>query len=222
MGTAIVVVRRPFARGCSVEPYPSLWLLSGSPEFSGRSVMRILKCLLAVLLGLATQALVADLPARAADGNVPRFLVDPYWPKPLPNRWVTGAVGGVCVDKQDHIFGVNRIDLTTMEQKLGKQPAPVVIEYDAEGNIVNAWGDPKLLPQTIHGCFVDSENNIWIGGSGDGVVRKWTHDGKTMLLQIGRRGVCDNSDEKCGEPGGNKSPTLLNEPADIAIDAANR
>jgi DNA-binding beta-propeller fold protein YncE len=184
--------------------------------------MRILKYFLAGLLGLATQALGAIVPpAHAAESDVPRFLVDPYWPKPLPNRWVTGAVGGVCVDKQDHIFGVNRIDLTTMEQKVGKQPAPVVIEYDAEGNIVNAWGDPKLLPQTIHGCFVDSENNIWIGGSGDGVVQKWTHDGKTMLLQIGRRGVCDNSDEKCGEPGGNKSPTLLNEPADIAIDAAN-
>jgi DNA-binding beta-propeller fold protein YncE len=183
--------------------------------------MRILKCFLAGLLGLATQALVADLPAHAAESNVPRFLVDPFWPKPLPNRWVTGAVGGVCVDKQDHIFGVNRIDLATMEQKVGKQPAPIVIEYDAEGNIVNAWGDPNLLPHMIHGCFVDSENNIWIGGSGDGVVQKWTHDGKTMLLQIGRRGVCDNSDEKCGEPGSNKSPTLLNEPADIAIDAAN-
>jgi NHL repeat len=184
--------------------------------------MRSLNCLLAGLLGIATQALVAtDLPAGAAESDVPSFLVDPFWPKPLPNRWVTGAVGGVCVDKQDHIFGVNRIDLTTMEQQVGKQPAPVVIEYDAEGNIVNAWGDPKLLPHLIHGCFVDSENNIWIGGSGDGVVQKWTHDGKTMLLQIGRKGVCDNSDEKCGEPGGNKSPTLLNEPADIAVDPAD-
>jgi hypothetical protein len=108
-----------------------------------------------------------------------------------------------------------------MEQQVGKQPAPVVIEYDAEGNIVNSWGDPKLLPHLIHGCFVDSENNIWIGGSGDGVVQKWTHDGKTMLLQIGRKSACDNSDEKCGEPGGNKSPTLLNEPADIAVDPAD-
>src|SRR6204780_5799425 len=106
--------------------------------------MRIRTYVLAGLLGLATPAAVElDLSARAADSNVPRFLVDPYWPKPLPNRWVTGAVGGVCVDKQDHIFGVNRIDLTTMEQKVGKQPAPIVFEYDAEGNIVNAWGDPK-------------------------------------------------------------------------------
>ena len=87
--------------------------------------------------------------------------------------------------------------------------------------IVNAWGDPKLMPRSVHGCFVDNENNIWIGGNADGIVQKWTHDGKTMLLQIGRKGVCDNSDDKCGEPGRNGSPTLLNEPADIAVDAAN-
>jgi len=184
--------------------------------------MKIRTSVLAGMLGLASLVL-ADLGhfARAADSNVPRFLVDPYWPKPLPNRWVTGSVGGICVDNQDHIFGVNRADLTAMEQKVGKQPAPVVIEYDGEGNMVNAWGDPKLMPKGIHGCFVDKENDIWIGGNADGVVQKWTHDGKTMLLQIGRNGVCDNSDEKCGEPGANKSPILLNEPADIAVDAAN-
>jgi NHL repeat len=184
--------------------------------------MRIRNYVLAGLLGVATQpAVELGVPARAAESDVPRFLVDPYWPKPLPNRWVTGAVGGICVDRQDHVFGVNRSDLTPMEQQVGKQPAPVVIEYDADGDMVNAWGDPKLMPKSVHGCFVDHESNIWIGGNADGIVQKWTHDGKTMLLQIGRKGVCDNSDDKCGEPGRNGSPTLLNEPADIAVDAGN-
>ena len=96
-------------------------------------------------------------PARAADSDVPRFIVDPYRPKPLPNCWVTGAVGGVCVDKEDHVFGVNRSDLTTMEQTVGKQAAPIVIEYDFDGNLVNGWGDPKMMPKSIHGCFVDKE-----------------------------------------------------------------
>src|ERR1700693_2245159 len=89
----------------------------------------------AVLAGLVAPAIVVSLshyPARAADSEVPRFVVDPYWPKPLPNRWVTGAVGGICVDKEDHVFGVNRPDLTTMEQTVGKEPAPVVIEYDSD------------------------------------------------------------------------------------------
>jgi hypothetical protein len=85
----------------------------------------------AVLAGLVGAAIVLMLshgPVRAADSEVPRFVVDPYWPKPLPNRWVTGAVGGVCVDREDHVFGVNRSDLTTMEQTVGKEPAPIVIE----------------------------------------------------------------------------------------------
>jgi DNA-binding beta-propeller fold protein YncE len=179
---------------------------------------------IAALAGLVAVAIVSGAwhgPARAADSEVPRFVVDPYWPKPLPDRWVTGAVGGVCVDRHDHVFGVNRSDLTTMEQAVGKEPAPIVIESDSDGNVVNAWGDPKRMPKSIHGCFVDKQDNIWIGGSGDGIVQKWSHDGKQLLLQIGRKGVCDNADQKCGEPGGNKSPLLLNEPADIAIDSEN-
>jgi hypothetical protein len=180
------------------------------------------KALLAGLVGAAIVLMLSHGPARAADSEVPRFVVDPYWPKPLPDRWVTGAVGGICVDKEDHVFGVNRSDLTTMEQTVGKEPAPVVIEYDSDGNIVNSWGDPKQMPKSVHGCFVDSQDNIWIGGNADGIVQKWSHDGKQLLLQIGRKGVCDNADEKCGEPGANKSPLLLNEPADIAIDPTNR
>jgi hypothetical protein len=179
------------------------------------------RALLAGLVGAAIVLMASHNAARAVDSEVPRFVVDPYWPKPLPDRWVTGAVGGVCVDREDHVFGVNRSDLTAMEQTVGKEPAPVVIEYDSDGNMVNAWGDPKRMPKSIHGCFVDKQDNIWVGGNADGIVQKWSHDGKQLLLQIGRKGVCDNADEKCGEPGGNKSPLLLNEPADIAIDPDN-
>jgi hypothetical protein len=28
----------------------------------------------------------------------PQYEVDPFWPRPLPERWVTGELGGVCVD----------------------------------------------------------------------------------------------------------------------------
>jgi sugar lactone lactonase YvrE len=174
-----------------------------------------------VWIAAALFSSLATTAAAAADSGVPRFVVDPYWPKPLPQRWVTGEVGGVCVDGHDHVFGVNRLNLTATELKVGKQPAPVVIEYDAAGDFVNGWGDPKVMPKNIHGCFVDRDDNLWIGGSGDGLVQKWTHDGKTLLLQIGRKGVCDNADDQCGEPGLNHSETRLNEPADIAVDAAN-
>src|SRR5207244_2516606 len=84
------------------------------------------------------------------------FQVDPFWPKPLPNDWVTGNVGGTCVDANDHVFIVNRTadpnNLTAQEKEVGR-PAPPVIEFDPEGNVVNFWADPKVVPSGIHDCY---------------------------------------------------------------------
>jgi predicted membrane protein len=33
--------------------------------------------------------------------QVPSFKVDP--PKPLPNRWLVGAVAGVALESKDHV-----------------------------------------------------------------------------------------------------------------------
>src|SRR5437773_2145716 len=165
-----------------------------------------------VALGMCGSVHAAD------DGLLPRYVVDPYWPKPLPNRWVTGEVGGICVDRNDHVFGINRRNITALELRVGKVAAPPVIEYDQEGNVVAAWGDPNVLPLAIHGCFVDHENNLWIAGSRGGTVQKWTHDGSKLLVQIGNRTVCDGVDGRCGEPGLNSSRITLNNPADIAVD----
>jgi hypothetical protein len=43
--------------------------------------------------------------------NGPQFEVDPSWPKALPERWVTGELGGVCVDANDHVFVLSRANL---------------------------------------------------------------------------------------------------------------
>jgi NHL repeat len=152
--------------------------------------------------------------------KIPRFFVDPSWPKPLPNRWVTGEVAGTCIDSKDHIFTVNRRNLLDLQKTLGLIPAPPVIEFDGEGNVVNAWGDPAIMPNGIHGCFVDHEDSVWIGGNGDGIVQKYSHDGKALLLQIGTRGVCDSPTGACGVPSSNSSRDRLNQPADVAVDPA--
>ena len=49
-------------------------------------------CALLVIMGSG----FAQPPAR-----VPEYVVDPYWPQPLPNNWLVGAVVGVAVDRQD-------------------------------------------------------------------------------------------------------------------------
>src|SRR6266851_2317938 len=80
---------------------------------------------------------------------------------------------------------------------------------------VNAFGNRNVMPNGLHGCFVDYQDNIWIAGNGDGIVQKYTHDGRTMLLQIGTRGLCDSANGTCGNPGANASRTRLNQPANM-------
>src|SRR5207253_1402365 len=64
----------------------------------------------------------------------------------------------------------------------------------------------------------------WIGGNGDGVFQKWSHDGSTKLLQIGTKFLCDNPPTNaCAGDSAvtGSSHTLLNRPADLAVDPLN-
>ena len=179
---------------------------------------------LGTLGGALTVALGLWNPLKARadrDNKAPAYKVDPFWPKALPDRWVTGEVAGTCLDSNDHLFTVNRgpqnANLTAKEMAFAKA-SPPVIEFDPAGNVVNAWGDLAILPNGLHGCYVDYQDNFWIAGNGDGIVQKYSHGGQ-LLLQIGTKGVCDGP---CGEAASlNSSTTLLNEPADMTVDASN-
>ena len=69
-----------------------------------------------------------------------------------PNHWITGNTIGVDVDDRDHIFTVHRNTenmfggRTEIGLALGVAecctPAPPILEYDIEGNLINAWGGP--------------------------------------------------------------------------------
>ncbi|MBI3792795.1 MAG: hypothetical protein HY275_18205 [Gemmatimonadetes bacterium] len=148
----------------------------------------------AALLGLGAAA----VEARQAQATVqaPRFEVDLTWPKPLPNHWIIGSTIGVGVDSRDHIFIIHRGDSTLNQRTESGSPkgecctsAPPVLEFDQEGNLVNAWGGPGPgyeWPGSNHGISVDDQDNVWIGGNGpmDSHILKFTHDGK-FLQQIG-------------------------------------
>ncbi len=183
---------------------------------------KTLRCvrLAAMFVVLAISLGALGIAPLRAQGNAPEFEVDPAWPKPLPNLWVTGGVGGVCIDSRDHVFILNRRDLTDNDLDAGHQ-APVVIEFDAEGNVVNSFGDPNSTPNTPHGCAVDADNNLWITGTGDGMVQKYSHDGSKLLLQIGQHGVVDSSDGTAKGKALNSSHTAFFKPAGIAIDPKN-
>jgi DNA-binding beta-propeller fold protein YncE len=167
----------------------------------------------------AASALVAAGVLCAAQAKSPRFEVDPAWPKPLPNNWVLGQVSGVCVDAQDHVFIVNRRDITDKEAEIAKQ-APPFLEFDPAGNLVSSFGDWEVVPNITHGCFIDHENNVWTAGNGDGIIQKYSHDGK-LLLQIGKRGAVDTSDGTLKGRALNSSHSQFFMPSDIAVDPGN-
>jgi len=169
---------------------------------------------------LAMLFMILCTHALAAQGNPPKYEVDPSWPRPLPNKWVTGAVSGVCTDAQDHVFIVNRGNLTENELDSGRQ-APPVIEFDPQGNVANSWGNRETLPEGLHGCFVDYQGNVWIAGSDDTFIQKYSHDGSKVLLQIGQKGVADSSDGTMQGIALNSSHTGFYRPSAITVDPSN-
>ena len=101
-------------------------------------------------------------------------------------------------------------------------PAPPVLEFDEEGNLIGHWGGPGQgydWPASNHGITVDYKGNVWIGGNGrgaagappaqaaavnesqpgggpfnDNMVLKFTQDGK-FLMQIGHPGQSKGSND---------------------------
>ena len=152
--------------------------------------------------------------------SAPRFEVDPWWPKPLPEGWITGRLGSVCIDSHEHVIVTNRRDITEEEQETSRQ-APSVLLFDLAGSLVDSWdGDWDTVPGVIHGCFADHDNNIWLTGNGDSVVQKYSHDGR-LLLQIGQRGVFDTSDGTSRGARLNSSQTRLFSPSAVVVDPHN-
>ncbi|HVZ27439.1 MAG TPA: hypothetical protein VG798_02190 [Rhizomicrobium sp.] len=114
---------------------------------------------------------------------VPKFSVEPFWPKPLPNHWLMGNVIGVSVDKQDNVWVIHRPGtLEAKEAYLTRKEsdcctaAPDVLEFDTAGNVIKSWGrDAGKVdkgghdwPTSNHGITVGPDGNIWLGANGAG------------------------------------------------------
>jgi hypothetical protein len=169
---------------------------------------------IAATFGPATQA-------RGGERDIPHYVNDPSWPKPFPNHWVIGQIGGLAVDSHDYIWVLQRalpysVDDQGMKHELAlADRMPSVLEFDAEGNILRSWGGQGFVPdwpQSEHALWVDKAGNVWIGGNapGDRQVLKFTAAGR-QLLEIGHptHALRDNADT-----------SMLGEPAGIEVDDA--
>ena len=164
-------------------------------------------------------AVIACLAAPAFAQDTQKFEIDPYWPKPLPDKWIIGRTGSICADAHDHLVVTNRRDITAEEAETSIQ-APSVLIFDLRGDLVGSFGDSNTVPGVVHGCFVDHENNIWLTGNGDGIVQKWSHDG-ALLLQIGKRGVFDTTDGTAKGERLNAGRSQFFNPAGVVVDPSN-
>jgi hypothetical protein len=157
---------------------------------------------------LAYFGTVSAVPTVRAQAP-PVYKVDPFWPKPLPNKWIMQGVPVMVTDKDDHIWVMNRPrDANPDETGASTTPArtecciaaPAVLEFDTEGNLLKSWGGPGYVPGwpaegnprpgagAEHGIVVDREGNVWISGSARGdSIQKFTGDGK-LLWDFGHRG----------------------------------
>ncbi len=179
--------------------------------------------------GALMMALALVQSGRATDAQavqVPLFEYDPTFPKPLPENWAIGPIGGLAVDRQDHLYVVQRPGgLLTNERFSGAHdtppkaeccvPAPPVLEFDQAGALVHSWGGAGQgydWPQTEHGIFVDDKGTVWLAGSGerDAHLLKFTRDGH-FLAQFG----------KPGTKGGIADTRNLGQPANLTVDPAS-
>jgi hypothetical protein len=125
----------------------------------------------------------AALVQQRAAREVPKFEVDPAWPK-IPNGWTLGQVASAAADDQDHIWILHRPRVVRPDQKTG----PPVMEFDAAGNYLQGWGGAGTgydWPQSEHGIYVDYKGYVWVGGQGnDDQILKFTRTGK-FVMQLG-------------------------------------
>ncbi|MES1258667.1 MAG: hypothetical protein ABUS51_09555, partial [Acidobacteriota bacterium] len=133
----------------------------------------------------------------------------------LPNNWILGNVAGVAVDRHDNVWLIHRPRTVPS----GKTAAPPVLEFDAAGKFLQAWGGEGTgfdWPDSEHNIFVDHKDNVWISGSSPGgqskttrsddMLLKFTLTGK-FLMEVGGRSVSL----------GSKDPKSVNKPGDLIV-----
>jgi hypothetical protein len=192
-----------------------------------------------VYLAIILVAVTCSFPLASRAQNPPRYKFDPSWPKDLPNNWILGHVEAVSVDKNDHIWVLNFSQNVPLDDVGAAQnpplseccfPAPQVLEFDTDGNLVKSWGVPGYVhdwPIALKSLYVDKEMHVWISGIWMGLiyipdfhppknapldrqVLKFTSDGK-QLMEIGH--PTDPS-----VPVSNQDTTLLGGPFSILVD----
>ena len=127
------------------------------------------------------------------DTDAGAYRLVPNWGT-LPAGLQYGEVPGMTIDATGRVFAFTRAE-------------PPIIEFDATGRVLKAWGGKMFV--WPHGIRVDRDGFLWItdGRARDGIgqqVFKFTRDGQ-LVMTLGRKGVSGNG------------PDTFNSPTDVAV-----
>lgn len=145
-----------------------------------------------VIVRPAIQMLMASLLVLLASAAWAQdYVLDPDWPKPLPDDIEWGQVPNVTIDQDGYIYAFHRSE-------------PPVLKFDSEGNLVDTFGSDFV--NRPHGFRVTPDGTIWATDYhrqlGHTVTRIDT-EGR-ILLRLGARGFTGSG------------PNTFNGPADVA------
>jgi DNA-binding beta-propeller fold protein YncE len=188
----------------------------------GANSARSTLCLLVI-------ALICIICIPASSQDKPVYKVDPFWPKELPHNWMIGHVEQIVPDRKGNIWVLNYTgSMESDDMGLAQKPpfseccipAPEVLEFDPEGNVLKGWGGKGYIPdwpEAVHAFYVDKKGNVWIAGNHapDRQLLKFDNDGK-LLLEIGR--PTRMKGRAAIVPPDNQSTTTLGAPSSIWVD----
>ena len=140
--------------------------------------------------GLAALIVVGFL--FSAQGFGQEYVMDPSWPKPLPEGIEWGQVPNVTIDEEGYIYAFHRSD-------------PPVLKFDKEGNLVDSFGSTNWVA-TPHGFRVTPDGDIWAtdyNPQSGHTITKIDTSGR-ILLRLGARGFIGTG------------PNTFNGPTDVA------
>jgi DNA-binding beta-propeller fold protein YncE len=205
-----------------------------------------------IYVGLLLASLVVSLAALGPLGQssspaeagpvAPAYRVDWDWPKPLPNQWLVGQVAGIAVDKQDHIWLIQRPSTLTADEMGAElspprseccKRAPPVMEFDSDGNMLRAWGfvanvtptpcaPPANVTPIVGGScyeFPVNEHGIFVDDLGN-VWIGGNGGSDHQVLKFSASGSFLMQIGRAGVTGGDADTQHLGRPADIFVDTA--
>ena len=100
----------------------------------------------AVRFGIAAAILLGAYALAACAQEAPKYRVDPFWPQELPSNWIIGQIGGLAVDREDHIWVLQRPASNTVDE-IGDRH---VLKFKKDGHFLKQIGHPSTDPPSHH------------------------------------------------------------------------